>query len=622
MAFFCHLSILLSLMHAATVPAPASWGSFSTATYEAEAAEHLTRSVIENNEKPFIGTGYVRMEGPGSSIEWTSITVKDAGVYSLLIKYANGSGSDIACDLSVNGVGNRRITFPKGMTPREDRAWSYYWVARTSVRLNAGKNVIRLTCTSAVGPVIDNLSVSAGLPAAPPLPTFDVTNYGARANNPQFDNTGAIQKAIDACTPGASVVIKGGTYMTGGLTLKPDMTFWIDESATVKAIRDIRLFPSVPASNTSNATVRRAFIHCPHADNLTITGGGTIDDNGADSLWSNSKFTPVASTPDSPWDPAHIPEGGRPSPVWLENGRNVIIRNIDIVHSVMWSLVPDQCDQVIIDGVNIDCRSVNGAMPNETVDGIDPCDCHDVSITNCSLLTGDDIICPKSHSSKGVIGLTARNITGNSTNDNFIKFGTASYQCFKNMVFEDMAGRGSRVRPTHGGLTGISLGIVDGGDVDNIAFNRIQLDNFGCPIFILNGGGRRGHSPAGFPKRDEENAGAVGNITISNLIARDMSDSIGAIIMGTEGTRVNEVRNITLRNVDIEFKGGMKHVPQPPAEYRGAYPESNRFRVPAWGFFIRHASDIQFIDCKLTVFPSDARNPFVEIDARHVVHAP
>ena len=595
-----------ALKNSVAAVAGSSWESFSTAYYEAEASNKSQNCQISNQRMPYIGTGYVQMGGAGAFLEWNNICVKAKGKYTLLIKYANGSRTPLACDLMVNGIPAKQMLFDpdKGDLSNGHGGgpycaggpWGSYWNARAAIDLNEGYNTVKLTSvTGTVGPVIDNIAVSSGGLSVPSGKIFDVRQYGARPNDPSFDNTHAIQAAIEACTPGGSVVLTDGIYMSGRICLKSDMTLWIAENASLKAIQNNDVFPILRPAASANPSVWRSLVYSDGASNLTITGGGRIDGSGGAPIWNGRK----------------VNENQRPTPVYLFNGKDIVIRNIDIVHSAMWTLVPEECDRLIIDGINIDCRNEVGGAPTENCDGMDIDDCHDVSITNCALLTEDDIICLKSHSTKGVENLIVRNITGNSTNDNFIKFGTSSYQSFKNLRFEDVSARGNRWLRKSGSLTGLSLATVDGADIENVLFNRVQLSGFSTPLFILNGAGKRSRRPKGLPRR----IGKVTNITINDMIARDTTSNLGSSIMGTDFQGVHYVTNVTLRNVDVEFHGGLDTIPVVPEEYRGNYPESSLFGpLPAYGYFIRHAKDIHFINCKQTVSPEDARKPIVEFD--------
>lgn len=66
-----------------------------------------------------------------------------------------------------------------------------------------------------------------------PLPAvFDVRRYGAKGDGQSFD-TQALQSAIDACTTGCKVLLPAGTYKSGALYLKSNMTLELAEGATL-----------------------------------------------------------------------------------------------------------------------------------------------------------------------------------------------------------------------------------------------------------------------------------------------------------------------------------------------------------------------------------------------------
>ena len=74
--------------------------------------------------------------------------------------------------------------------------------------------------------------------------------------------------------------------------------------------------------------------------------------------------------------------------------------------------------------------------------------------------------------------------------------------------------------------------------------------------------------------------------------------------------------NITLTNINVQsFKGGLVSIPGVPTEYNGDYPEYDMWGdLPAWAYYIRHAQNINFINCTQNVSPSDARQAIVKND--------
>jgi len=118
---------------------------------------------------------------------------------------------------------------------------------------------------------------------------FDVRHYGAKGDGQTLD-TAAIQKAIDACTVGCKVLLPAGTYKSGALYLKSNMTLEIAEGATLLGSERAEDYPrdgyiQYPYSTTVRpASLINALPRDPHAhqafENIRIVGKGVIDGNG------------------------------------------------------------------------------------------------------------------------------------------------------------------------------------------------------------------------------------------------------------------------------------------------------------------------------------------------------
>src|SRR5581483_5677878 len=72
----------------------------------------------------------------------------------------------------------------------------------------------------------------------------DITRSGAVGDG-QTVNTGAIQKAIDACAAGGggTLVVPKGEFVTGSVFLKPGVNLELMEGGVLKASTDIEDFP-------------------------------------------------------------------------------------------------------------------------------------------------------------------------------------------------------------------------------------------------------------------------------------------------------------------------------------------------------------------------------------------
>ncbi len=552
-----------------------------TAYFEAENFTSQTGGNKASTEYfPYIGEGYLEMGGLGATVTWNNITVPRSGKYTLLFKYANNTDQELPCDLKVNGALIKNIPFgpfkknwgvpwPAATEYNSDTVgWAKYWNARVIVDLKAGANTLELIATSEEGgPHIDNIGVSTAV-SEPPAPVVNVKDYGAMGDG-STDNTEAIAKAIAACPAGGSVVFDEGVYMSGSITLKSNMTLWVSENAIIRAIQDNDKIQSYPEAAFAGSSFVKNFLFGNQVENLTITGGGTIDGNAVDGyLISNKPFRPVL--------------------LGLLNAKNVKVTNLDLLHSHSWLFIPRESDNVIIDGINI-------YTPHK--DGIDPLDCHNIYITNSVISSGDDAMTPKSYSSKGIDNLVVKNLTINFCKWKGIKFGFSSIGDFTNCLFEDIA-------MVHV-QAGITVLLIDGGNASNLTFNRINMNNVFTPITLLNGGGLRSKAPGITTMKD---------ISISNLEARNVWDSQGSFITGTKvGNTIHKVENVYLTNVNVDsFKGGLTTVPDTPIEYDGRKADIRLFgNFPAWAYYIRHADNVVFKNVTHSVSPEDAREDIV-----------
>src|SRR5262249_14340467 len=102
---------------------------------------------------------------------------------------------------------------------------------------------------------------------------FGVRTVRGKGDGPT-KGTAGIQKAIGACAGGGTVKLGGGTFVSGPIVLKSNITLDVEKGATLLGSPDRADFP--PATFARNKTVQ-PFVSAPNAENVTITGGGTID---------------------------------------------------------------------------------------------------------------------------------------------------------------------------------------------------------------------------------------------------------------------------------------------------------------------------------------------------------
>jgi polygalacturonase len=439
----------------------------------------------------------------------------------------------------------------------------------------------------------DTSSPDAGTADLAPPPVCDPRTFGAKGDGKTKD-TQAIQAAIDACAgTGGTVLLTGGTFLSGMITLKSDLTFHLDASATLLGTQDDADYPSTnpPTNNTQLKNCRKALVYAESAKNVRIDGAGTIDGNGNVPKWIG---------------PSSVhPEATRPMAIYTALCTNVAIDGITVKNAAMWGVVNLEADGLTITNLNVD-TPLSGNR-----DGIDVVDCHHVLISDSTIRSEDDSICIKSGSSVGVDDVTVKNChVKQSIVANGLKFGTASYGSFTNVTFQD-------ILVENVDKAAMAVESVDGADIANITFRNITVHQAGSPIFILLGD--RGTTPIGSPHK----IGTINGVTFQNVTGDNMKYNWASPISGlltVDGHRY-PLQNLTFDHVHITNKGGLGSVPADPPEYMGQYPDPNLWgNMPAFGYFIRHADGVTFTSSVTDVSPADARKWLEQRDVTGLVN--
>jgi len=241
-------------------------------------------------------------------------------------------------------------------------------------------------------------AATPAIPAQSAKYIFDVTEFGATPDG-QTLCTSAIQSAIDACAKagGGKVIVPPGRFLTGPLFLKSNLTFEVVAGATLLGSTNFKDYPAMQGRwEGLDRTIFASLLTGDGLENVTITGGGTLDGQG--SVWWDAFRKTMAlrraqgllgREPENP--PGSPLAWPRPRMINLYRSKNVRISGLLIVNSPSWNIHPVLCEEVCIDGVTI----IN-PVPSPNTDGIDPESCRNVMISNCYISTGDDCIVIKS----------------------------------------------------------------------------------------------------------------------------------------------------------------------------------------------------------------------------------
>lgn len=175
---------------------------------------------------------------------------------------------------------------------RQDSANFHYRIGIHSYTAQGLKpdTAYRFTVRSVDGKGKESADSAPVLQRTSKVPTLlDVKKYGAKGDGVSLD-TQAIQSAIDACPTGCKVLLADGTYKSGALYLKSNMTLEIAEGATLLGSERAEDYPlagyiQYPYSTTVRpASLINALPRDPRQhqsfENIRIVGKGTLDGNG------------------------------------------------------------------------------------------------------------------------------------------------------------------------------------------------------------------------------------------------------------------------------------------------------------------------------------------------------
>jgi hypothetical protein len=450
--------------------------------------------------------------------------------------------------------------------------------------------------------------------------TFDVKTYGAKGDG-RIPDTGAINKAIEAAAAsgGGTVEIGPGTYLTGSVHLRSNITLHLERGAVLEASGDASAYdPPEPNSwdryqDFGHSHWRNSLIWGENLNNVAIIGGGMI--SGKSLVRERG--------------------GAGDKAIALKQCRNVTLRDFSIYYGGHFGILATGVDNLTIDNLTIDTNR----------DGIDIDSCRNVRISNTSVNSpNDDAIVLKGTHALGAARPTENVTIANCLVSGFdlgslidatykpssapppdrdgptgrIKIGTESEGDFRNITITNVTFDHSR---------GLAFESVDGSHIEDIVVSNVTMREVSNAPFFFRLGSRM-RAPEGVA------VGSIRRIAISNVVAYGSDPRYPSIITGIPG---HDVEDVTLRNIRIVSKGGLtldqvaKQSPDlvntfffrgaggvPPREpfatpeREKEYPEPSMFGLlPAWAFFIRHASGIDMDGIDVSAEREDHRPAFV-----------
>jgi len=459
---------------------------------------------------------------------------------------------------------------------------------------------------------VSTLSVSIKSQAIQAFDTsmvYNVKLFGAKGDGKNLDSP-SINKAIEAAAKngGGTVFFPAGTYLSVSIRLKSNISLYFSQGSILLAASPAPgMTYDQPEPNLWGDSLKYQDYGHSHWHNSLIWGENiqNISILGPGLIWGKGL---VRSTKG--------PDGLGNKAISLKWCRNVIIRDISILHGGWFAILATGVDNFTIDNLKMDTNR----------DGMDIDCCVNVRVSNCSVNSPfDDGICLKSSFGLGVARAT-ENVTitncqvsgydeGSFLDGTFkrsekkaydngptgrIKMGTESNGGFKNVTISNCVFDYCR---------GLALETVDGALLEDVTITNITMrDIVNAPFFLRLGARMRG--PENTP------IGELRRVTISNVIVYNADPRNASIISGIPG---HPIRDIRLDNIRIYYKGGgtAEQASREVPEFEKDYPEPYRFgMMPVYGFFIRHVDDIQINNVEVNHLQDDLRPPFLLNDVK------
>ncbi len=394
---------------------------------------------------------------------------------------------------------------------------------------------------------------------------IDMLKAGAKANGKTL-NTRVINATIDRLHRGGggTLFFPAGTYLTGSIRMKSNITLELEAGATLlfsDNFDDYLPFVEVRHEGVMMKSFQ-PLIYAADAENITIKGEGTLDGQGR--KWWLEFFRVMVDLKDNGmrdinkyqpmWDvqndtAAIYAETNkdyvntlqrrffRPPFIQPVRCKRVKIEGVKIINSPFWTVNPEFCEDVTVRGITID----NAPSPN--TDGINPESCRNVHISDCHISVGDDCITIKSGRDAQArrLGVACENIT--ITNCTMLSghggvvigsemSGGVRKVTISNCVF-DGTDRGIRIKSTRG----------RGGVVEDIRVSNIVMSNIKREAVVLNL--KYSKMPAE-PK--SERTPVFRHISISGMTVTDVQTPLK--IVGLEEAPISDItlRDIRIRN--------------------------------------------------------------------------
>ncbi len=377
---------------------------------------------------------------------------------------------------------------------------------------------------------------------------YNIERFGAVGNG-STSNTRAIQKAIDSCVPGGTVVIPAGVFKTGAVWLKSNMTLEIQKDAVLLGSEDAadypyhyKLYPYLKDERYYALLNARPGEDGQRLKNIRIIGEGTIDGNGWKMNQDGTAYLYAKNTADKDGTLGknHVLNIGvlaaneikalgdaynlnvkqayprRSSLILMQGVDSLYFNGITLKNPANHTIISQNCQDVVVNNVKFNTYNCNNG------DGFEFVNSRRLIVMDSQFDTGDD--CINFAAGEGKLGAK------NPATQKIWIFNNAFHHGHGAVVMgSHTAAFIEKVLAEDNVIDGTDIGLrmktapANGGGARNVVFRDNALKNLQHQAFVFTTAYNDPNAIAQFPKADKP--GCFYNIRVENCSVENTKDA-------------------------------------------------------------------------------------------------
>jgi hypothetical protein len=295
-------------------------------------------------------------------------------------------------------------------------------------------------------------------------------------------------------------------------------------------------------------------------EDIEIAGAGTLDGNKV-------------------FDPTGEERMRGPHTFVFVNCRNVTVRDVSFVDSANYAIFFQISEHVDIRNVKF-----TGGWDGVHFRGAPEHPCKDVSIAGCRFYTGDDSIAGRYWEN-----VIISDCIVNSSCNGIRLIGPATHLIVRNCLFYGPGVQPHRTSNRYNMLAGICLqpGAWDRttGVLDDVLISDITMQNVTTPFYFMLKPGN-----------------TANRITVTRVTATGVYRA-ACSVQGWDP--ITAFKNVTFRDIDIEFEGGGTAKEKHPLVIQ--IPDVDAKSLPAWGFYADNVKNLTLENLRMACLKPDQR---------------